>query len=233
MPEIDLNGRRVAFELYRSTRARHVSAQVRLHRGLRVTLPAQMDEARVAPFLRAHRRWILRTLDRFERMARVVPDRRLIHGAKVPYLGRELALDLNVGPERVGRLGDALVVHVPRRAEGTVRRALERWYRAEAERVFTDRVNAMAVAHGIRYRTLRVRDLKSRWGSCAASGALSFNWRLVLAPMEIVDYLIAHELAHFAELNHSPRFWAAVGRLCPSYRDQERWLRKFGRSLVL
>ncbi len=233
MQTIDLDGVRVPFELRRSARARHLRADIRLRRGLRVTLPEAMDESRVAPFLRSMRRWVLRTLKRMDRLARQIPERPLVHGARVPYLGGELALDVNVGEARVGRLGDTLVIHVPRRAEGTVRRALEAWYRAEAERVFPERVRAIAGRHGIAVRKVTIRDMKTRWGSCTEAGSLSFHWRLLLAPAEVVDYMVAHELAHRFELNHSPAFWLKVGEMCHDYREREKWLRKNGRSLVL
>jgi len=231
--ELDLGGRRVRYELRRSGRARCMRADIHLRRGLRVTLPHAMDESRVAPFLASRARWIVRTLARFERLAREIPDRRLAHGERVPYLGGELALDVNVGGPKVGRLGDTLVVHVKRRVTGAVREALVAWYRAEAEREIAARVRAIASRHGIDVGRVRIGDMRTLWGSCSATGALSFNWRLMLAPAVVVDYLVAHELAHRVEHNHSPRFWLKVEELCPEWKEREKWLRKHGRALTL
>jgi len=231
--EIDLDGRRVSYLLRRSARASRLGLRIELRRGLSVTLPEGMDEASVEPFVRARRRWVLRILRRYDRLAPLIPDRALAHGTTVPFLGRQLTLNLCIGAPRVGRLGDSLVVHVPRRAKATVRRALVEWYFREAERELIERAVALAARHGLTYRKIVVGDQKSRWGTCYQNGTISFNWRLMLAPEEVANYLVAHELAHRAVPNHSPKFWAKVEELCPAYRDHERWLRRFGPSLVL
>jgi predicted metal-dependent hydrolase len=83
------------------------------------------------------------------------------------------------------------------------------------------------------HRRIVIRDQKRRWGSCSSNGTLSFNWRLMLAPAEVARYLVAHELAHRVHPDHSRRFWDKVAELCPGFRDQERWLKKNGLSLVL
>ncbi len=231
--EIELEGRCVPYALRRSGRARWLRAELGLRTGLRVTLPAGMDESAVPPFLRSRRRWILRVLKRFERLALIVPDRTLRHGTAVPYLGRDLTLDLSVGEPRVGRLGDSLVVHVPRRTRRAVADALESWYRGEAAREFGGWARELAGLHGLDFRKIAVGDPKTRWGTCTSNGTLSFNWRLVLGPEAVARYLVAHELAHRAVPDHSPRFWAKVSELCPVWREQESWLRKFGASLAL
>jgi predicted metal-dependent hydrolase len=114
-----------------------------------------------------------------------------------------------------------------------VRSALEAWYRSEASRLLGDIVAELSAAHGLDYRKIVIRDQKRRWGSCSSTGTLSFNWRLLLASEAVVRYLAAHELSHRAHPDHSRRFWAKVAELCPGYREQERWLKKNGVSLVL
>lgn len=231
--EIQLDARRVRYTVRRSARARWLRARIDLRTGLSVTLPDGLDEARVEPFLRSRRRWILRVLKRFDRLAPLIPERTLAHGTTVPFLGRELTLNVGVGEPRVGRLGDSLIVHVRRRTPGAVRRALTEWYLREAHRELTERAHALAARHGLTFRKVVVGDQKSRWGTCYENGTISFNWRLLLAPEEVADYLVAHELAHRAVPDHSPRFWAKVEELCPAYRERERWLRRFGVGLIL
>lgn len=231
--EIVLDGRRVPYALLRSGRARRLRAEAGIRTGLRVTLPAGMDEAAVAPFLTAHRRWLFRALRRVERLAALIPDRPLGHGTTVPFLGRDLALDLSIGEVGVVRSGDTLRVRVPRRSRGTVKRALETWYRAEAASRFDSWLRELGTRHGLGFRKLVIGDQRRRWGTCYANGTLSFNWRLMLAPEEVARYLAAHELSHVASPDHSPRFWSKVGELCPAWREQEAWLRKRGASLIL
>lgn len=232
--EIELGGRLVGYVLRRSVRARYIRADIGLRTGLRVTLPEGIAETRAAAFLKSRHVWVLRSLTRLERLASIIPDRSLEHGTTVPYLGATLTINLSVGaPARAERLGDSLIVHVPRRTRSAVRSALEGWYRGEAARVLGGMVAELSAAHGLPYRKIVIRDQKRRWGSCSATGTLSFNWRLLLAAEPVVRYLAAHELAHRAHPDHSRQFWAKVGELCPGYREQERWLKKNGVSLVL
>jgi predicted metal-dependent hydrolase len=84
---------------------------------------------------------------------------------------------------------------------------------------------------GRRYTRLTLRDTRSRWGSCSATGALSYSWRLILAPPRVLDYVAAHEVAHLAQMNHSPAFWAEVARLMPDYESPRAWLRREGSAL--
>jgi predicted metal-dependent hydrolase len=232
--EIELDGRLVGYTLRRSARARYLRADIGLRTGLRVTLPEGLNEGRVEAFLRSRRIWVLRSLTRLERLASLIPDRSLEHGTVVPYLGTTLTLNLSSGaPARVGRLGDSLIVHTPRRGRAAVHAALQGWYRLEAARVLGGYAQDLAARHQLDFRRIIIRDQKRRWGSCSTSGTLSFNWRLMLAPESIARYLVAHELAHRAHPDHSRRFWAKVAELCPGFRDEERWLKKNGVGLVL
>jgi predicted metal-dependent hydrolase len=232
--EIEIEGRRISYLLRRSLRARYLRADIGLRTGLRVTLPEGLNEARVDQFLRSRRRWLLRALTRLERLASIIPDRSLDHGTDVPYLGQVLRLNVSLGrPARVGRLGDSLIVHAPRRTRSAVRAALEGWYRGEAARVLGELARELGRHHGLDFRKIVIRDQKRRWGSCSPAGTLSFNWRLMLAPPEVPRYLVAHELSHVAHPNHSRRFWEKVAELCPGFREQERWLKRNGVSLVL
>jgi predicted metal-dependent hydrolase len=232
--EIELEGRRVSYTLRRSARARYLRADIGLRTGLRVTLPEGLNEARVESFLRARRVWVVRALARLERLAALIPDRPLDHGTSVPYLGSSLTLNVSQGsPARVGRLGDSLIVHTPRRTRAAVHAALEQWYRREAARVLGDHARALSARHKLDFQRIVIRDQKRRWGSCSASGTLSFNWRLLLGPESVALYLVAHELAHRAHPDHSRRFWMKVAELCPGFREQERWLKQNGVALVL
>ena len=231
--EIELDGRRVAYALRRSGRARWIRAEIGLRTGLRVTLPASMDGAAADTFLRSRRRWLFRALRRFERLAAIVPDRPLTPGSVVPFLGRELTLDLSPGDPCVERRGDSLIVRVPRRRRGPVAAALESWYRGEAALAFEAWTRELGGRHGLSVRKIVIGDQKRRWGTCYSNGTLSFNWRLMLAPEAVARYLAAHELSHVAVPDHSPRFWSKVAELCPGWRESESWLRTLGASLVL
>lgn len=232
--EIELDGRRVSYTLRRSARAKYLRADIGLRIGLRVTLPEGLSESRIETFLHSRRVWVLRALKRLERLATLIPDRTLDHGTAVPYLGSSLRLNISTGrPARVGRLGDSLIVHTPRRTRAAIHAVLVDWYRQEAARMLGAIAEELAARHGLRYRKIIIRDQKRRWGSCSTSGTLSFNWRLMLAPESVGRYLVAHELSHRAHPDHSRRFWLKVAELCPDFRQEERWLKKNGVGLVL
>jgi predicted metal-dependent hydrolase len=130
----------------------------------------------------------------------------------------------------VHRRGDVLLVPA---GEAEARAAIERWYRRQARLEIAPRLDAAAAAVGKSYTKLTIRDQRTRWGSCSSTGAMSFNWRLLLAPEIVLEYVVRHEAAHLAVMDHSPRFWAVMARLMPGYQQPRRWLRDHGATLVL
>ena len=133
----------------------------------------------------------------------------------------------------MARRGGVLRVAVARPGEEPLRDALERWYRRRARLEVAPRLDAAAARAGVRYAGLQIRGQRTRWASCSSSGAMSFNWRLLLAPAAILDYVVEHEVAHLAVHDHSEGFWELLAARCPGYRDHERWLRRHGHSLRL
>ena len=226
----------IPYPIRRSNRARHVRIEVDRD-GVRVIVPRRMPLREVAPFVAAKRPWIERTLRRHREAAARDPAVRLVDGGSVPYLGRELELRLRVEPGRVrphvAMRGDRLHVAVGRPGAAALRDALERWYRRRARIEVAARLDAAAARAGSTYSRLSIRGQRTRWASCSQTGAMSFNWRLLLAPEEILDYVVEHEVAHLEVLGHSRRFWRLVERRCPSYRQHERWLRKHGPGLFI
>jgi predicted metal-dependent hydrolase len=214
----------IAFRIRRSERARRVRVTVDAARGVEVVLPRRAPEREAAAAVRELRPWIERRVAEVERARREVADR----AGMVPYLGRTLRLTPEPGRERVHRRGDDLLV-----PDGDHRPALERWYRRAARAEIAPRLDAAAAAAGTSYHTLTIRGQKSRWASCTSAGAMSFNWRLLLAPEPVLDYVVWHEVCHLEILDHSPRFWALLARRCPSYREHARWLKRHGATLVL
>jgi predicted metal-dependent hydrolase len=114
-----------------------------------------------------------------------------------------------------------------------VRAALERWYRRRAREEVTPRLDAACARAGTSYERLQIRGQRTRWASCSSTGAMSFNWRLLLAPAEILDYVVEHEVAHLEVLDHSRRFWDLLASRCPDWRQREAWLRRHGHALRL
>src|SRR5207248_8946708 len=113
------------------------------------------------------------------------------------------------------------------------RPAVERWYRRAARGEIAPRLERACSEAATSYTSLTIRGQRTRWASCSPAGAMSFNWRLLLAAEPVLDYVVWHEVCHLEVLDHSPRFWALVESRCPGYREQVRWLRRNGAALVL
>lgn len=125
--------------------------------------------------------------------------------------------------------GEGIII-VPGEAEFLARRVRE-WLKRRAREEIVPRAEQKASEIGKRLKKISLRDTSSRWGSCSHDGNLSFSWRLIFAPAEVLDYLVCHEVAHLAHHNHGPAFWAAVRRLCPDYEKAQNWLKQHGRRL--
>jgi predicted metal-dependent hydrolase len=145
-------------------------------------------------------------------------------------LGRELALRPQPGRTRAHRRGDELLVPAD---PAVAQAAIERWYRRAARDEIAPRLDAAVAALGTSYAKLTIRNQRTRWGSCSSTGSMSFNWRLLLAPEAVLDYVVWHEACHLQVMDHSPRFWRLVQRHCPDFQIHRRWLRAQGSTLVL
>ncbi len=212
------------YTIRRSDRARRVRVAVDPEKGVEVVLPRRAPERAARAAVVELRPWIERRLREVEAARAAVAAR----GGHVPYLGTDLLLLPQEGRTRVHRRGDALLV-----PEGDPREALERWYRRMAREEIAPRLDMAVSELGTRYTKLTIRNQKTRWGSCSTSGAMSFNWRLLLAPEEVLDYVVWHEACHLLVMDHSPRFWRLVERHLPEYAEPRRWLRRHGGTLVL
>jgi predicted metal-dependent hydrolase len=214
------------YRIRRSDRARRVRVSVDAHGAVEVVLPRRSPASAAPAAVEELRPWIERRRQAAGRLRATLAAR----AGTVPYLGQSLTLTPQPGRTRAHRSAGALLV--PADAEAA-RAAIERWYRRAAAREIAPRLDAAAAALGASYATLSIRSQRTRWGSCSSTGAMSFNWRLLLAPDEVLDYVVWHEACHLRVMDHSPRFWALVGRHCPGYEEQRRWLRLHGATLVL
>jgi predicted metal-dependent hydrolase len=216
--------RDIPYTIRRSPRARRVRVSVESDGSVEVVLPRRAPERAAREAVRELAGWIER---RRRALARAAAEVARPEGT-VPFLGAPLALVAQPGRTRVHRRGDVLLV-----PEGDPRPALERWYRRVARTEFAARLDAACARAGTSYNGLTVRGQRTRWASCSSTGAMSFNWRLLLAPEPVVDYVVEHEVCHLEVLDHSPRFWALLESRVPGWRAHSRWLRRYGSTLVL
>lgn len=215
----------IAYRIRRSPRARRVRVAVDDGRGVEVILPQRAPEREAAAAIAELRPWIERRLRDLERTRAAVAAR----AGTVPYLGQTLTLVVQPGRSRVHRRGSELLVP----EQPTQLPALERFYRRAAQWEVSTRLDRACAQVGASYQRLSIRGQSSRWASCSRSGTMSFNWRLLLGPEAVLDYVVWHEVCHLQVMDHSPRFWALVSERCPDYRTHVRWLRQHGATLVL
>jgi predicted metal-dependent hydrolase len=219
--EVTAAGRVFPVDIRRHPRARRYVLRVSDEGRLRLTVPRGASISGGVRFARRQHDWIEREWRRLE-------HRSAAWGAGTPvwYRGEILMLDVH---QDVVALGDLRVLG----ANGAdVRASVEHRLREIATREFPDRANVLAAERQLPPVEVRVRNQRSRWGSCSTRGAIALNWRLLQMPPDVADYVILHELAHRRHPDHSRRFWREVETLCPGWRMAERWLRKHGKELL-
>jgi predicted metal-dependent hydrolase len=214
----------------RSTRARRVSLRIDARAGeVVVTLPPRAGRRAGMALLTTHAAWVM------EKLAALSPHIDLVPGAEVPLGGMPHVI--RHAPEaaaaaRVEAVLEPGAILVTGGEAGAVPARVGEFLRAEARR----RIGVLSAGHaallGVKPKAIRLKDTRSRWGSCAPDGTLAFSWRLVMAPDWVLDYVVAHEVAHLRELNHSGRFWAHVARLTPHRDAAVEWLRANGPALL-
>ena len=241
MPVIELNGQSVAYSVRKSKRAKRISIRYSLSHGLEVVYPPGLRQPGPAAILQERSGWIQSAIDRFSDAHAKLPRREYREGESFLFRGTCYKLMLRKDPSRkrisVQLSGGALALLLPDSAANDeierIRSAIERFYRGQAQRYLPSRLRELAVMHGFEYEKVRVKNQKTRWGSCSVKRNINLNLRLMMAPDEAIDYVIIHELCHLRELNHNPAFWALVESYCPEFLHWKAWFKQHGPSLIL
>ncbi len=237
--EVQFGKTRIPFLIQRSERRSTVALAVENTGKLVVTAPAAATIDKLNALVRNKAPWVVQRLRRTSEHPAVPSAREFVSGETFRYLGRQYRLRVvrGAGGEEVKMDRGWIVAAVSEAHEAeqsrAVRAALVRWYRAHAQARLPARVEVWARKVGIQLPTLLVRDQRRRWGSCNRAGEVRLHWRIVQAPLALVDYVIAHELGHVVrgDDGHSPAFWAQLGRVMPDYDARRDALRALGPSL--
>jgi predicted metal-dependent hydrolase len=224
-----VGARPVRLWLVRNRRARRYVLRLRPDGAARVTVPRGGSVAEAKRFAERNAAWLERQLLRQATRPRGPQTWQV--GAEILFRGEHVRLAAGAeGQADVVCFGGE-TVRVPE-SVGDLRPVVERHLRQLAVRELPPRVLELAALHQAPVRRVTVRNQRSRWGSCSRRGTISLNWRLVQTPPSVRDYLVLHELAHFKEMNHSRRFWREVERICPGFREAERWLKQHSALLA-
>ncbi len=219
---IPLNGQLVPLAICRHRRARRISLRLSPARdGIVMTLPVRTSVTSGMDFFRSKAGWVLANLETGKNIA-------FADGAVIPILGGERIIRC-VDGRGVSTLSQT-ELHIHSAPEFVARRVRD-FLKKHLHEACLARATAMAATLGKTVRDVKIRDTRSRWGSCSTGGTLTFHWQLVFAPQGILDYLVAHEVAHLKEMNHSVRFWQIVAQLYPEHAKARRWLKREGHKL--
>jgi len=222
------------YVIERRPKRRTLGLQVKADGQVLVAVPPLVPHLLVKRFLRAKSGWVHRKLADMARLHRQKAARAYAEGEAITFLGREYMLRF-AGKSRLDEESGELYLGM---REDTMQReaviaALTRWYKQQARVVLKQRTDLLTEKLGKQPALVGIKSYRTRWGSCHADGRIYFNWRLVMAPLDVIDYVAAHELCHLLHANHSAVFWDEVERLFPGCKKQRRWLRTHGRALDL
>lgn len=221
----------------RTSRKKSIAISIR-DREVVVLAPKRVPNSEILDLLVAKRPWIRSKLEKQASLPRFT-ERRFVDDEVFLFLGEAYPLRVFDGRKAAAELEQGVFVVHARRAQTEARRARSiraaflQWYKAEAEVLFADRTAHYAEIMGATPRRLSYRDYKSMWGKCTGQGDITFNWKLVMAPPNIVDYVVVHEMAHLHHLNHSREFWDCVAAADPDYKANRKWLKDYGQTLTI
>jgi len=236
MPEIQHRDKTIEFAIsYRNRRT--LAIQIKPPGSILVMSPLGLSQETVKSMVRSKGDWIIKKLLNIKKIASVSINREFRDGESFLHLGRECFLqiipDKSLKRPKI-RLSDGwLQIITPSEDRDGLKKVLEKWYRKEAEKIITERLDFYRPKLNVEPAHVKVKQQKRRWGSCTPKGDLFFNWRIVMAPLPVVDYIIVHEMSHLIHKNHSARFWKTVEKVLPDYRARRKWLRDHGITMDL
>ncbi|MCB0361446.1 MAG: M48 family metallopeptidase [Bdellovibrionales bacterium] len=197
----------------------------------------------IQKFIKLNQRWLSEKLEYFQVLKRQYPDKKFLQGEAFIYLGKALYLnficqiDSETGKTsnafKFNIEGQELRCHIPQREwnnsffllpQPQIKDSILKFYKNSGQKILKERMALLASEMGLNYETLSFRSQKTRWGSCSSTGHIILNWKLVLAPLQVIDYVLIHELSHLKFLNHSQDFWSLVKNYCPQYKVHRKWL---------
>ncbi|MHB8135083.1 MAG: M48 family metallopeptidase [Anaerolineaceae bacterium] len=194
-----------------------------------VRAPLRTSQRQIMNFVNEKSDWITETLEKIKKNPLQPPTHRFEEGEKFWYLGQQFPLNFVSNQKIILHFDHRFLLkrdHLP-----SAKSILEKWYKNQARSLLTDRTAFYAQKYGFAYKKINITSARTRWGSCSTNGSISFTWRLVMAPVEVIDYVIIHELVHTRVHNHSQQFWDQVEKILPDFRKMRLWLKKNGTQL--
>jgi len=235
MKNILIKQSKIPFELRRSSRAKRMRIQIESDTPkLVLVAPRYALDFQIKSFLKRQEDWIEKGWIKVLKKAALRPKHKYEDGDTYFYFGEALVLklipSLSWKPKvRVNKNQLEISIHKAiSKIEGkkAIKKAIQEFYKAKASEVIHDRLEFFNEYYGLKFNRVSFRNQKTRWGSCSSQKNLNFNWRLIMAPIEIIDYVVVHELCHLKYMNHSAAFWKTVSETIPNYKERKKWLKE-------
>jgi predicted metal-dependent hydrolase len=230
-----IQGNGFVADIIRSAKRKTAAIQIRQGK-VSVLVPEYLPVATIESLVTNKNRWIKEKLALQNEIIAIKP-KEFISGESFSYLGRDLPLKIESGLYPTIKLHQGELVASVRNSTAdnslTLRPMLVKWYKKQAESELKEKTGLYAEIIGVKPASVTIKSFKSRWGSCSVTGSIYYNWKLIIAPERIVDYVVIHELCHILHHNHSPAFWRAVARYCHDYSESRAWLKINGGRLEI
>jgi predicted metal-dependent hydrolase len=230
----------IEYELRKSSKAKRVNVTIKNQR-VRVAVPTGFTLEYAKNFLEDNKEWVLKHYQKQVSQAKGVLPKKYISGEKFLYRGRNYPLvfeDTSAWDQYALFKGSRIVAYIrpnfpPEEQSILVKKLIEEWYIGQAEKLLPEQVEYYSKLLDIPFKKLKIKDQRTRWGSCSNKGNINLNWRIIMAPNQVVAYVIIHELAHLRFMNHSKDFWKLVESYLPDYKKWKKWLAENGKELSL
>jgi len=221
----------IEYTIIRSAKRKTVSIIIRTNNQVDVLAPKLMPSLLINRFVQEKKDWIEKKTQYNQEVRRNYRPKTFTEGESFDLLGKSYQLKTLDIKTTIHLAEDKLIT--PAHQPDKLKRTLTTWYRKQAEQYFQQRAKEIAVDIGVNPTSIEVKAYKSRWGSCHHDGRIYFNWRLIMAPVWVIDYVIVHELCHLIHHNHSKPFWHKVEEIMPDYKQAKEWLKINGLMLDL
>ncbi|MBU4373038.1 MAG: M48 family metallopeptidase [Euryarchaeota archaeon] len=234
MKEIAFGYSKIQYEIRRGKRKKTVALVIQPNSSVVVLAPQFYSENRIKQIVLKRTPWIMKRQEKIRRLNADNPPKDYVSGETFPYLGRQYRLKILRSDDNENApcklIGGRFSIALNKRMEGkgvsgSVKEKLISWYRSRAEDKIPERTQEYAQLIGKQPAKILIRDQGKRWGSCSNSGILRFNWKIIMAPLSVLDHVIVHELCHLIIKNHSDKFWNTLGSIIPDYSKKRRWLK--------
>ena len=233
MYQLETGTERISYEIRRSKR-KTMELSIYPDGKVVVKVPEQMPLYKIEEFVKQKSKWIKEKTEWIADRQSCHLDKVYEEGTEIPFLGKNYPLHLVVHEEENAWIQleeNAIEIHTPSTEQTVLQYLLVYWYKENAKKLIKSRVKHYCLLLGETVETVRIKDQKTRFGSCSSKRNLNFNWRLMMAPKEVLDYVVVHEMCHLKYMNHSKEYWAYVESIMPNYKEYDNWLKENGNYL--